>query len=91
MRFFQLLNLQHVFLYVFPTLMGIILLATALNHSHFKTNKSEQRKNEIQYRYPDDTSDMNSPFPLFMALVIMVTLMWALGYILAIGLLELKI
>ena len=78
-------------LYIFPTLMGIILLATALGFSHFRTKNSEKRKKEITYRYPDNTSDMNAPFPLFMTLVIIVTLLWAVGYILAIGLLEVKI
>ena len=91
MRFFQLLSLQHIFLYIFPTLMAIILLATALGFSHFRTKNSKKRMNEVAYRYPDDTSDRHAPFPIFMALVIVVTCLWAVGYILAIGLLEVKI
>ena len=91
MRFFQLLNFQHVVAYVFPALMGIILLATALGFSHFKTKNSAKRVKEVKYRYPDDTGDRNAPFPVFMALVTILTLMWALGYILAIGFLEVRI
>jgi hypothetical protein len=91
MRFFQLWSLQQVALYIFPTLIGILLLGTALGFSHFRTKNSEKRQKEILYRFPDNTSDRNAPFPLFMTLVIIGTLVWVVGYILAIGFLEVKI
>ena len=91
MRFFQLLSLQHVWLYIFPTVIVIFLLATALGFSHVKTKNSQQRLKDVSYRYPDDTSDRDAPFPFFMTLVIIITLVWAVGYILAIGFLGVKI
>jgi hypothetical protein len=85
MRFFELLNLRHVVLYLFPALIGILLLATALGFSYFRTKNSEKRFREILYHYPDDTSDRNAPFPLFMTLTIIGTLVWGVAYILAMG------
>ena len=91
MRLFHLINLQHINLFVIPTMIFIILLGTALGFTYFKTKRSEKRKNEISYHYPDDISDKHSPFPVFLMLVIAGTLLWVVGYILAIGFLEVRI
>lgn len=91
MRFFQLLNFQHLILAVFPTLIFIILLALALGHSHFKGSDSEDRKRRIIYRYPERIEDRNAPFPLVMTLIVAGVVAWAFFYILLHGLLGVKI
>lgn len=86
MRFFALLSLQHVVLYVFPTLVFILVFASALGFYYVKTSDSEQRKEKIIYRFADDIEDRNAPFPLSMALIIAGTVAWMLLYIVGIGL-----
>ena len=91
MRFFDLVNFQHIIIYLFPTLAFIILLGLFLGQSHFITQHSEKRKTEISYRFPDGIEDRNAPFPLAMALVIAGAVMWGFFYILFIGIFEVKI
>ena len=91
MRFFHLLNFQHVMLYVLPTLIFMVVFGVALAYSHFKGRNDEQRKREVIYRFPDDIEDRDAPFPLSMWMIIVGTLLWAFFYILMTGLLERKI
>lgn len=91
MRIFELLNLQHLMLAVFPTLIFTILLALALGRSHFRRPESEERKQRIIYRYPDGIEDKNAPFPLVMTLIVAGTVAWAFFYILLHGLLGVRI
>ena len=91
MRFFPLLNFQHVILYVFPTLMFILIFASALGFIHFDTQDAEARKRNITYRFADDIQDRNAPFPLVMTLIIIGTVIWAFLYILLTGLSGVKI
>lgn len=91
MRFFELLNFQHVVLYIFPTLIFILVFAAGLGFVHFNTRHSENRKNRIIYRFPDDIEDRNAPYPLVMILIIAGTLLWMAAYILLTGLLGVKI
>jgi hypothetical protein len=91
MRLFHLLNLQHISLWVFPTLGFILLLGLFLAFSHFSGKNSESRKTEIFQRFPEGIEERRAPFPLGLALVIAGTLVWGLCYILGYGLLEVKI
>ncbi|MBI9084181.1 MAG: hypothetical protein JEZ11_11330 [Desulfobacterales bacterium] len=91
MRYFALLNWQHVILYVFPTLVFILLFATALGFAHLKAADSEARKRHITYRFPDGIEDRDAPFPLAMALIVTGALVWAVFYILMMGILGVKI
>ncbi len=91
MRFFILHNFQHVVLYVFPTLIFILVFASALGFYHVKTSKSANRKQKIIYRFADDISDRNAPFPLAMILIILGTVAWMMLYILGIGIFGVKI
>ena len=68
MRFFNLLNFQHVILYVFPTLIFIVMFGLALAFSHLKSDDSEDRKKKIIYRFPEGIEDRDAPFPLVMTL-----------------------
>lgn len=91
MRFFELLNLQDVILYIFPTLIFILVFAAGLGFMVVKTKDSENRKSRILYRFPDDIEDRNAPYPLVMIWIIAGTLLWMFGYILLTGLLGVKI
>jgi hypothetical protein len=91
MRYFHLLNFQHVILYVFPTLIFIVLFGLGLAFSHLKSDDAQERKKKIIYRFPEGIEDRNAPFPLFMTLTIAGTIIWVLLYILGTGLLGVKI
>ncbi len=91
MRFFALLNFQHIILYLFPTLIFIIIFGLALGYAHFKTAASEERKSSVQGRYPDELEDKNAPFPVALTLIIAGTIAWAFLYILGTGLMGVKI
>ena len=86
MRLFALLNFQDVILYLFPTLIFILIFAFFLGFVHFKSGNSEAREETITYRFPDDIADRNAPMPLSMVLIIGGTLVWMLLYILITGL-----
>ena len=90
MRIFHLLNFQHVILYVFPTLIFVILLAVSLEKSVFKTRKSERVKDDIHHRYPENLAEKNAPFPIIMMLILVGTILWAVSYILLIGIGEVR-
>jgi hypothetical protein len=91
MRFFDLLNLQHVVLFLFPTLVFIVLFGLALAYSRFHTPKEENRTKEITYVFPDGIEDRRAPFPLALTLIIIGTVIWGFLYILVSGLLGRKI
>jgi hypothetical protein len=91
MRFFQLLNFQHLMLAAFPALIFIIVFAMALGIMHFKGRDSDERNRKIRYRYPDGIEDKNAPFPIAMALLIAGVVIWAIFYTLMNGLSGVKI
>ena len=91
MRFFDLLNLQHTILWLLPTLVFILIFALALAYSHFKSDDSRKRMARVIYTYPGGIEDRNAPFPWAMLLIIIGTVIWGLGYILAVGWLGVKI
>ncbi|MBW2406442.1 MAG: hypothetical protein JRF17_03665 [Deltaproteobacteria bacterium] len=91
MRHFNLLNFQHIILYVFPTLIFIVMFGLALAFSHLKSDDAEERKKKIIYRFPEEIEDRDAPFPLFMTLTIAGTVLWVFFYILGTGWLGVKI
>jgi len=91
MRFFALLNFQHVILYIFPTLIFIIIFGLALAKSYFKRADSAERLTEIHGRYPENLEDKGAPFPVALGLMIAGTIVWGVLYILFTGLMEVKI
>ena len=91
MRYFKLLNFQHLMLVIFPTLVFIIVFALALGFRHFKHPDSERRRKEILYTYPEGIEDKNAPFPIAMTLIVAGVVIWAFFYILLNGLLGVKI
>jgi hypothetical protein len=91
MRLFHLLNIQHFVLYLFAAIIAVVLLAVALGYTHFRGGDSDERLTKIVHTYPSDIEERNSPFPLFLALVILGTVLWAVGYIVAHGIYGVKI
>ena len=91
MRLFGLLNFQHIILYLFPTLIFMIVFGLALRFSHLQQEDAEERKKTIIHRFSDGIEDRNAPFPLAMILIIAGTLIWVFFYILGTGLLGVKI
>lgn len=91
MRFYHLLNFQHVILYIFPTLIFMLVFGAGLAFTHFRREDSDRRMHEIYGRYPENIQDREAPFPLIMTLIIAGVLLWGVFYILGIGLLGVKI
>ena len=91
MRFFNLLNVQHIIAYVFPTLIFLAIFGLALGYRHLLGDDAEARKKKITYRFPEGIEDRDAPFPLAMILIIAGTIIWVFFYILAHGLLGVKI
>lgn len=91
MRLFALSNFQDIMLYLFPTLIFMILFGVGLAFTRFRGKNDAQREKEIIYRYPDGIEDRDAPFPLIMILTIVGTVIWAFFYILMHGLLGVKI
>ncbi len=91
MRHFDLLNFQHVILYLLPTLIFMVIFGLALGYSHFRTRHSAKKMHAVKYEFPADIKDMDAPFPLCLILVIAGTIIWGFFYILMTGLLGVKI
>ena len=91
MRYFELLNIQHFVLYLFPTLATILLFAVGLGFLYLRREDSADRETRIIEAFPGGIEGRNAPFPLIVLLVIAGTVVWALTYILSIGLLGVKI
>jgi len=91
MRFFALLNFQHIMLYLFPTLTFILLFGIGLAYSHFNAKDVKERTEKIIHTYPEGIEERNAPFPLVLILIIMGTLLWAFFYILGHGIWRIKI
>lgn len=91
MRFFHLLSFQHIMLYVFPTLIFMVVFGLVLGYRHLHSEDAEERKQKIIYRFPEGIEDRNAPFPLAMMLIIAGTIAWVFFYILGTGLLGVKI
>ena len=91
MRFFALLNFQHVMGFIFGTLIFMLIFGLALAYSHLASDDAKERKQTIIYRFPGDIEDRDAPFPLAMMLIMAGIVIWVFFYILLTGLLGVKI
>ena len=91
MRYFELLNLQHFVLYLFPALAAIVIFAAGLGFYYLRRKDSAERETRIIEEFPGGIQGRNAPFPLVLLLVIVGTVIWSLAYILFIGILGVKI
>jgi len=88
MRLFELLNLQHVVGFVFPTLIFMLVFGIGLAFAHFRSDRGSHTPG---HKFVDGLQDGHSPFPLVMMLIIAGTFIWAVAYILMYGLTEVKL
>ena len=91
MRYFELLGIQHLVMYLFPALVFIVIFIAGLRYSHFSQKDSEERETKIIERYPGGIEGRNAPFPLVLYLTIAGTIVWLVTYIILIGVLGVKI
>ncbi len=91
MRFFELIGFRDVVLFLFPTLIFVILFFLALSRARFHQKDSEERDRTVVHQYPDGIEARNSPFPLVLILLIIGFLLWAFLYAFGIGHLGVKI
>ena len=91
MRYFEVLGVQHFFMYLFPAIAFIALFIIGLGFYHFNRKDSTEREARIIERYPGGIEGRNAPFPILAYLTVFGTIAWVLAYILLIGFLEVKI
>ena len=91
MRFFALLNFQHLMAVIFPTLLFMVVFGVGLAFSHLRGDRDELRTKAVTERFADGIEGRNAPFPLFMILVIAGVLVWGFFYIVMHGVLGVKI
>ena len=91
MHYFELRNIQHFVLYLFPSIIAVFLIAAALAYTHFRVKRSQEQEKRTYYKFVGGIEDRNEPFPLVLILIILGTVIWAFFYILAVGLLGVKI
>ena len=91
MRFFELIGIRDVVLFLFPTLIFIIFFFLALSRAHIHRKDSEERERTVVHRYPGNIEGRNSPFPLVLILLIIGFILWAFFYAFGIGHLEVRI
>ncbi len=91
MRYFELLGIQHVILFIFPTLIFMILFYLGITHSHFHGKNSKERLTKIVHKYPHGLESRNAPFPLILILIIAGFIIWTFWYTLGTGILGVKI
>jgi hypothetical protein len=91
MRYFEVLGIQHFFMYLFPAIATIVLFIIGLGFYHIQRKNSAERESRIIERYPGGIEGRNAPFPILAYLVIIGTIIWVLAYILLIGGLKVKI
>jgi hypothetical protein len=91
MRYFELLGIQHFFMYLFPAVATIALFIIGLGFYHFNRKDSAERESRIIERYPGGIEGRDAPFPLLLYLIVAGTVAWVLAYILLIGFLKVKI
>jgi hypothetical protein len=86
MRFFELINLQDILFYLFPSVIFVLLFAAALSFAHFRSKDSEESGSRITHIYSEGIGTRTAPFPLFLILIIIGTVIWAVCYTLTISL-----
>ncbi len=91
MRYFEVLGIQHFFMYFFPALAFIALFIIGLGFYHIKRKDSAERETRIIERYSGGIEGRNAPFLIIAYLVLYGTIIWVLAYIILIGVLKVKI
>ena len=85
MRYFELLGVQHVIMYLIPAIVFVLLFAMGLGFCHFGRKDADARENRIIEEFPDGIQGRNAPFPAIAYVTIAGTIVWVLAYILVLG------
>jgi len=91
MRYFEVIGIQHFFMYLFPAIATIVLFIIGLGFYHIYRKDSAEREARIIERYPGGIEGRNAPFPILAYLIIFGAVVWVLAYILLIGALKVRI
>jgi hypothetical protein len=91
MRYFVLLNFQHVMAYVFVGLLFMVVFGIGLAFVHLQGPEARHRQTRIVNHYAEGITERNGPFPLVMILIIAGVVIWGFLYTLMHGLLGVKI
>lgn len=91
MRFFELLNNQHVIGSILVALIFMILFAVGLSLMPAARSKKDESEGEEPHQFADNIQEGGGPFPLIMALIITGTILWALFYVFYYGFSEVNI
>ncbi len=83
MRFFQVLDLQIVFLAIFFGLAALLILYVAFS-GHVRASKKREPEPE---EYPDGIRAGHNPIPPLLIFVYVGFALWALGYVIVVGIL----
>jgi hypothetical protein len=82
MRFFSVLDAQYLALLVFLGLIFFVLVYIAFGGYVLPTRKG--RREEIE-EYPEGLRAANGPLPLLLFFIYLSFIIWAVGYIIVIG------
>ena len=82
MRFFSVLDFQYALLIIFLGLIFFILTYIAFGGYVLPTSKG--RKEEIE-EYPEGIQTKNGPLPLLLFFIYLSFFIWAIGYVVVIG------
>jgi len=88
MRFFELLNTQHVLALIILTLIFAILFGVTLSVLPLFGSKARVLNIKVVQHFADGIEKADGPFPMIMALIVGGTVLWAIYYILYYGLSE---
>lgn len=91
MHYFELRNFQHFILWLFPTLLFVVVFAIGLSRMHFRQKDSDTQMEKIEHSYPGGIEERNAPFPLVLTLILFGTVLWGFLYIILYGILEVRI
>ena len=91
MRYFEVIGIQHFFMYLFPAIAFIVLFILGLGFYHIQRKDSAEREARVIERFQSGIEGRNAPFPILAYLIIIGSIVWVFAYILLIGSLEVKI
>ena len=91
MRYFEVLGIQHFFMYLFPAIAFIVLFIIGLGFYHISRRDSAERETRIIERYPGGIEGRNAPFPWIAYLIVFGTVVWVFVYIFFISVFEVRI
>ena len=91
MRFFELLNFQHMLGSVLVPLIFMVLFGIGLSLLPLVSSKGKSEPAHEAHEFNDNISEGDGPFPMIMALIVAGTLLWALFYTLWYGFSDVKL